>query len=166
MTRYDLTPLLRSTIGFDRMARLMESAMHGSGSVGAATYPPYNIEKLGDDDYQITMAVAGFRAEDLDVTIHDNTLIIRGNMQDKDKPESGAEERFLHRGIATRSFEQHFQLADHVAVKGADLQNGLLAVTLKREVPERLKPRSIPIGTSAGGAARLPGLKTAAKKAA
>lgn len=136
----DLTPLFRSTVGFDRMGRLLDSALNSE----APSYPPYNIEKLADDAYRVTMAVAGFRSEDIDITQDNNTLIVTGG-QEKDGPEA----QYLHRGIATRAFERRFDLAEHVNVTKADLENGLLVIDLKREVPEELKPRKIAIAAGA-----------------
>ena len=135
----DLTPLFRSTVGFDRMGRLLDTA----SNTEAPSYPPYNIEKVADDQYRVTMAVAGFNAADLDITQNNNTLIVTGN---QDKGENDVQ--FLHRGIATRSFERQFELAEHVNVRNAGLENGLLLIDLKREVPEELKPRKIAIGAS------------------
>lgn len=135
----DLTPLFRSTVGFDRMGRLLDTA----SNTEAPSYPPYNIEKVADDQYRVTMAVAGFDGDDLDITQNNNMLIVTGN-QDKGEDEA----QLLHRGIATRSFERQFELADHVNVMNADLENGLLLIDLKREVPEELKPRKIAIGSS------------------
>jgi molecular chaperone IbpA len=135
----DLTPLFRSTVGFDRMGRLLDTA----SNTEAPSYPPYNIEKVADDQYRVTMAIAGFNAADLDITQNNNTLIVTGN---QDKGENDVQ--FLHRGIATRSFERQFELAEHVNVTNAGLENGLLLIDLKREVPEELKPRKIAIGAS------------------
>jgi len=137
----DLTPLFRSTVGFDRMGRLLDTV----SNTEAPSYPPYNIEKVADDQYRVTMAVAGFNPADLDITQNNNTLIVKG---DQEKSENEAQ--YLHRGIATRSFERQFELADHVNVTDAGLENGLLVIELKREVPEELKPRKIEIGSSAG----------------
>lgn len=148
----DLTPLFRSTVGFDRMGRLLDTAFNSE----APSYPPYNIEKVADDQYRVTMAVAGFDESDLDITQNNNTLIVTGE-QEKDEAES----RYLHRGIATRAFQRQFELADHVNVIDASLENGLLVIELKREVPEELKPRKIAIGTS-GGAKTLEHDKQAA----
>ncbi|WP_207476776.1 Hsp20 family protein [Arenibaculum pallidiluteum] len=143
MRSYDLSPLFRSTIGFDRMTRLLETALKADDST--VSYPPYNIEKTGEDAYRITMAVAGFGAEDLEITSQENTLVIAG--RNKKETEQG---QFLYRGIAGRAFERRFQLADHIKVLGAHLENGLLHVELVREIPETLKPRSIRIETAAG----------------
>src|SRR5450432_1588416 len=141
MTTVDFAPLFRTAIGFDRLARLVDTA---TSSQEAQTYPPYNIEKTGDDAYRLTMAVAGFRAEDLDITVKDNTLFVSGRMANE-----GAKTELLYRGIAGRAFERRFVLADHIVVDGADVQHGLLHVGLKRVVPEALKPRKITIGNAA-----------------
>ena len=138
MNAIDFSPLFRTAIGFDRLARLMDNARTVSEASG---YPPYNIEKTGDDSYVLTMAVAGFAESDLEITAQENTLTIIGRPQPQ--PEDGR--RFLHRGIAGRGFERRFVLADHIVVDGADLANGLLHVALKRVVPEALKPRRIPV---------------------
>lgn len=137
---FDFSPLLRTAIGFDRMARLADSAQ---GAAPAPSYPPYNIEKLGDDSYRLTLAVAGFGQDQLDLTVRDNTLIVTGRVA-----EEAARPELLHRGIAGRAFERRFVLADHIVVEAADLKNGLLHVTLKRVVPEALKPRRITIGAA------------------
>ena len=138
MDGFDFSPLFRSTIGFDRMARLVDAATRVDSS--ASAYPPYNIEVVGEDAYRLTMAVAGFARDEIDLTVHENTLIVTGKTESKD--ENG---RYLHRGIARRAFERRFSLADHIKVVGASLDNGLLHVDLVREVPEAMKPRSIPI---------------------
>lgn len=135
----DLTPLYRSAIGFDRLASLLDAAMVDK----QPSYPPYNIELVDDDRYRITMAVAGFAEEELEITAEENTLLISGR-QREDEPAR----RFLHQGIAARSFERKFQLAEHVRVIGARLEHGLLHVELVREVPETKRPRRIPIGRS------------------
>jgi molecular chaperone IbpA len=141
MTTVDFAPLFRTAIGFDRLARLVDTAASGQE---AQSYPPYNIEKVGDDQYRLTMAVAGFRPEDLDITVKDNTLFVSGRVANE-----GQRAEILYRGIAGRAFERRFVLADHIVVEGADVQNGLLHVGLKRVVPEALKPRKIAIGSSA-----------------
>ncbi len=141
---YDYAPLFRTAIGFDRMARLMDTAQEAA-SVPA--YPPYNIAKTGDDSYRLTMAVAGFSQSDLDLTVKDNHLVVSGKLSDE------AAGELLYRGIAGRAFERRFALADHIVVDGAELRNGLLHVALKRVVPEALKPRRITIGGAAAGAA-------------
>ena len=139
MRTFDLSPLFRSTVGFDRMYRLLDSALQ-SGESGQ-TYPPYNIATTGEDNYRVTMAVAGFTEDDLEVTQVENTLIVKGRSR-KDE-EDGI--RYLHRGIGARSFEHRFQLADHIHVTGAALKNGLLEINLVREVPEAMKPRTVAI---------------------
>lgn len=135
MRSIDFSPLYRSAIGFDRLATLIESA----ASNGNAGYPPYNIEQLGDSDYRISMAVAGFTQEELELSFQENLLTVKGNKQ------SDTERNYLYQGIAERGFERRFQLADYVRVKGADLKNGLLHIDLVREVPEAMKPRKIEI---------------------
>ena len=155
MTTFDFSPLFRSAIGFDRMARLMDTA---KSAADVSSYPPYNIEKTGDDTYRLTMAVAGFRSEDLDLVVKDNTLVIAGKVG-----ANGQKGEVLYRGIAGRAFERRFVLADHIVVDGADLRNGLLHVGLKRVVPEALKPRRIEIG---GGAAAVANDSQGAVKAA
>ena len=144
MTTVDFAPLFRTAIGFDRLARLVDTAASGQE---AQSYPPYNIEKVGDDSYRLTMAVAGFRPEDLDITVKDNTLFVAGRVANE-----GQRAEILYRGIAGRAFERRFVLADHIVVEGADVLNGLLHVGLKRVVPEALKPRKIAIGNSAPAA--------------
>ena len=137
MRNYDFTPLYRATVGFDRMASLLDRAMAADT---ATTYPPYNIEKLGDDAYRISIAVAGFTADELTVEARDHQLVIAAR-----KAEAEAKPTYLHRGIATRAFEKTFQLADHVSVTGARHADGMLHVELERQVPEALKPRRIEI---------------------
>lgn len=153
MRTYDFSPLFRSTIGFDRLAHMLDTATREEAAPG---YPPYNIEKHGEDRYRITMAVAGFSADELDVEVRENTLTISGRQDDG---EEGV--RYLHRGIAGRSFERRFQLADHVKVVGADLENGLLHVDLAREIPEEMRPRTIEISEGKGGARLIQGEKAA-----
>ncbi|HHQ4647584.1 MAG: Hsp20 family protein [Aeromonas popoffii] len=135
MRSIDFSPLYRSAIGFDRLANLIESA----ASNGNAGYPPYNIEQLGDSDYRISMAVAGFTQEELELSFQENLLTVKGNKQ------AETDRNYLYQGIAERGFERRFQLADYVRVKGADLKNGLLHIELVREVPEAMKPRKIEI---------------------
>lgn len=148
MTNIDFAPLFRTAIGFDRLARLVDTA---TSSTDAQSYPPYNIEKTGDDTYRITMAVAGFRPEDLDLTVKDNTLVVSGRI-----PAEAQKTEVLYRGIAGRAFERRFVLADHIVVEGADVNLGLLHVNLKRLVPESLKPRKIQIGGAAAAIANDP----------
>jgi molecular chaperone IbpA len=145
MTTYDFAPLFRTAIGFDRLARLMDTAV---SSAEAPSYPPYNIEKTGDDTYCLTMAVAGFSPNDLDLTVKENTLVVSGRVNGE-----STKGEVLYRGIAGRAFERRFVLADHIVVDGADLKNGLLHVGLKRVVPEALKPRKIAIGGNVAPAA-------------
>ncbi|MGY9056449.1 MAG: Hsp20 family protein [Alphaproteobacteria bacterium] len=147
MTTIDFSPLFRSTVGFDRMQRMLEAAQRAEE---ANTYPPYNIEKTGENAYRISMAVAGFAEAELDIEVKDSVLTITGQQAD---PEG--ERAFLHRGIAGRTFRRAFQLADHVKVQGAALDNGLLHVDLAREIPEALKPRKIAINGQAPGAPQL-----------
>ncbi|MFN4143876.1 Hsp20 family protein [Aestuariivirga sp.] len=137
MTMFDLTPLYRSTVGFDRLARMLDEA----STFEAPSYPPYNIERLSEDEYRITMAVAGFAPEDINVEVKGNALTVSGKKAEKTDQKG----EFLHQGIASRAFERRFQLADHVQVNGAGMENGLLHISLKREVPEALKPRTIPV---------------------
>jgi molecular chaperone IbpA len=146
MTSLDFAPLFRTAIGFDRMARLVNSAQEAAT---AQSYPPYNIERTGEDSYRLTMAVAGFSEDELDLVVRDNTLVITGRVKSEEN-----QGELLYRGIAGRAFERRFVLADHIVVEGADLKNGLLHVGLKRVVPEALKPRRIAIG--AGSPAQQP----------
>ena len=140
MRTFDLAPLYRSTVGFDRLFSLLDqSGVEG----GAPGYPPYNIERTGDNEYRVTVAVAGFKEPELSVVAKENTLTIRGEKNAKEEEKRG---NVLYQGIAARTFERVFQLADFVQVKGATLENGLLHVDLVREIPEAKKPRSIPIG--------------------
>jgi len=142
MRTFDLAPLFRSTVGFDRFASLLDAATRLDEQTSA--YPPYNIEKTGDSTYRITMAVAGFGASDINLTAQANSLLVTGKAQ---RDETAGQ--FLHRGIAGRAFERRFELADHIKVTGASLENGLLHIDLVREVPEAMKPRSIQIQTAA-----------------
>ena len=141
MRTYDLTPLFRTSVGFDRMSRLMDAALQLEGT--AKGYPPYNIVKQEQDRYRITLAVAGFAEDQLSIELHNNQLTVTGTNAGNDDAIE-----FLHHGIAGRSFERRFQLADHIHVVGAHMENGLLHVELEREVPEALKPRAIPIGSN------------------
>lgn len=138
MRSFDPTPLFRASVGFDRMTDLMDRAL--SADPVQATYPPYNIEKTDENAYRITLAVAGFTGEDLNVEVKENLLVISAR-----KADETAERRFLHRGIATRAFERRFHLADHVRVNGATHADGMLHIDLVREIPEALKPRRIEI---------------------
>ncbi len=142
MRDFDFSPLFRSAIGFDRLPSLLDTAMRTAGT--AESYPPYNIEKTGEDAYRITIAVAGFGRDELDVEVRDGVLLIKGKTADD---ANGV--KYLHRGIAGRAFERRFQLAEHVRADAADLVNGMLTVDLVRELPEAKKPRRIDIKTGA-----------------
>jgi molecular chaperone IbpA len=142
MRTFDLTPLYRSTVGFDRVFSLLDSFGGVDGS--APTYPPYNIERTGENAYRISVAVAGFTDKELNIEVKENVLAIRGEKETVEKKEEG---EVLYQGIAARAFERRFQLADHVEIRGANLENGLLHVDLVREIPESKKPRKIAIGT-------------------
>ena len=143
MRTYDFSPLFRSTIGFDRLTNIMDTAMRQSDATEA--YPPYNIQKTGENSYCITLAVAGFSEEELEIVSHEGKLVIEGRVKSN---EENKENIFLHRGIAGRAFKRSFQLADHIKIMGANLSNGLLNVELVREIPEELKPRKIEISSS------------------
>jgi molecular chaperone IbpA len=140
MDRFDFSPLFRSTIGFDRLTRLVDAATRVDNA--SLAYPPYNIEKTGEDAYRLTMAVAGFSPEELDITVQENSLLVTGKAK-KDEEDT----RYLHRGIARRAFERRFSLADHIKVVGASLANGMLHVDLVHEVPEAAKPRKVQIAS-------------------
>lgn len=142
MTTLDFSPLFRSTVGFDRLFLFFEDALRRDAA--DVSYPPYNIEKTGEDSYRVTMAVAGLGKEDLNVEARANTLVVSAKRR-----EEVADNAYLHRGIAGRGFTRQFRLADHVKVAGADLENGLLHIDLVRELPEEMKPRRIEISTSA-----------------
>ena len=146
MTTFDFSPLFRSSIGFDSVPLLLDSATRASGH--ADSYPPYNIEKTDENNYRISIAVAGFSEADLEVTAKENTLVVSSAAQKFDDSS-----KYLHRGIAGRAFERKFQLADHIRVLGAELTNGLLHINLERQVPEELKSRTIKI--QAGDGKRL-----------
>lgn len=139
MRTIDFSPLYRSVVGFDRLAQILETATVDQ----ASGYPPYNIERTDEDAYRIEIAVAGFRSEELNVEVKENLLTVQGR-----KTANDAERRFLHRGLAERDFERRFQLADYVVVTDAHLSDGLLSISLRRELPEALKPRRIEIATA------------------
>jgi molecular chaperone IbpA len=141
MRSFDLSPLFRYSVGFDRLDDLFETAFRNTQEV---TYPPYNIVKTGQDAYRITLAVAGFGENDLELVVKENLLTVRGKVNDGEKDKDVT---YLHRGIAGRAFEHRFQLADHVRVSGAQLANGLLDIELVREVPEAMRPQRIEIGS-------------------
>lgn len=154
MRQFDLSPLYRSTVGFDRLFSALDQL---SGVDGAQAYPPYNIERTGENEYRITVAVAGFTQDELTIETKEHMLSIRGGKQETDRSGDVAFKReFLHQGIAARAFERRFQLADGVQVKGAALEHGLLHVELERVVPEAKKPRLIPIGTRVIDAGPVP----------
>ncbi len=142
MRSFDLSPLFRSSVGFDRLDKLFDAAYREAAR--DASYPPYNIIKRGQDSYRITMAVAGFSESDIDITVHENLLTVKGQLKEPAK-----DVEYLYRGIGQRAFEHRFQLADHVKVTGAKLVNGLLDIDLEREVPEAKKPRKIEIHSAA-----------------
>ena len=141
MSSIDLSPFYRNSIGYDHVGALIDSALRGADS--ASGYPPYNIEVLDEDRYAITLAVAGFKNENLKITVENSVLTVSGSREQED-----GERHFLHHGIATRAFERRFNLADYVEVISADLSDGMLTISLKREIPDAMKPRSIPIGES------------------
>ena len=150
MRTIDFSPLYRSVVGFDRLADLLDSATAEASS----GYPPYNIERLDENAYRVEIAVAGFRADELDIQVKENLLTVTGRKTANDEPR-----KFLHRGLAERNFERKFQLADYVVVTEANLADGLLSIALKRELPEALKPRRIEIG--AGKSTLIEGEKAA-----
>jgi molecular chaperone IbpA len=141
MRTFDFTPLYRSAVGFDRLASLLESAAR---TEPASNWPPYNIETTGEDSYRVELAVAGFKSDELSIEVKENLLTVTGR---KTANDDGARQ-FLHRGLAERDFERRFQLADYVVVTDASLENGLLSISLKRELPEAMKPRRIEISTA------------------
>ncbi|WP_197918356.1 Hsp20 family protein [Thiosulfatihalobacter marinus] len=139
MRSFDFAPLYRSTVGFDQLANMMDRVL--SNEVGQSSYPPYNIEKTAEDAYRISIAVAGFSADDLSIEVKENALVVTARKADDDDDSK----TYLHRGIATRAFERRFHLADHVRVTGASHADGMLHIDLEREIPEALKPRRIQI---------------------
>ena len=149
MRHVDFSPLYRSTVGFDRLFGMLDSLAQPEGA--QTTYPPYNIERTGQDAYRISMAVAGFAEEDISIEAHRNVLTVKGERKEE-KGQDGTE--VLYRGIASRAFERRFQLADHVEVTGANLKNGLLFVDLKRNIPEEMKPRKIAISANTNDVAK------------
>jgi molecular chaperone IbpA len=142
-TAFDFAPFRRSSVGFDRLFDMLENSSFGQGQ---ENYPPFDLIKLGDNDYRIELAVAGFKPDEVDITAHQNVLIVSGRKNDE-ADSKGSD--YIYRGIATRSFERRFALADHIQVKGADMKDGLLAIELVREIPEAMKPKKINIGGSA-----------------
>jgi molecular chaperone IbpA len=141
---FDFSPYRRSTVGFDRLFDMLENSSFGQGQ---ENYPPFDLLKKGENDYSIQLAVAGFKPEEIDITAQQNVLIVSGR-KNEETEENGSD--FIYRGIANRSFERRFALADHIQVRGADLKDGLLSIELVREIPEAMKPKKINIGGSAG----------------
>src|SRR5690242_8146026 len=141
---FDFAPFRRSTVGFDRLFDMLENSSMGQGQ---ENYPPFDLIKKGENDYCIELAVAGFKPDEIDITAQQNVLIVSGRKNDESE-EKGS--NYIYRGIATRSFERRFALADHIQVRGADMKDGLLSVELVREIPEAMKPRKINIGASSG----------------
>jgi molecular chaperone IbpA len=155
---FDFAPFRRSTVGFDRLFDMLENSAVGQGQ---ENYPPFDLIKTGENDYCIELAVAGFKPDELDITAQQNVLIVSGRKKDESE-ESGS--NYIYRGIATRSFERRFALADHIQVRGADMRDGLLSIELKREIPEAMKPKKINIGASAPKHDRIGGGDTPASK--
>ena len=155
MRGYDFTPFRRSTVGFDRLFDYLESASRAEQD----NYPPFDIEKLGDDTYRITLAVAGFKRDEIEIVAHQNMLTVTGRRSEQ----KGRDGSFLHMGIANRAFERRFELADFVHVTGADLADGLLTIELAREIPEAMKPRKIAIGDEAPATLEATPVKDQAK---
>ena len=153
-TEYDFSPLFRSTVGFDRMFDLLQHSTRGGVD---ENYPPYDIERTGEDSYRVTLAVAGFKPDDLNVVAQQNMLVVTGERRSRAEANGGEQQRqVLHRGIAGRSFERRFELADHVKVASADLADGLLTIELKREIPEAMRPRRIEVGSAGSNVLRGP----------
>jgi molecular chaperone IbpA len=152
-TEYDFSPLFRSTVGFDRMLDLLQHATRGGGD---ENYPPFDIERTGEDSYRVTLAVAGFKPDELNVVAQQNMLVVVGERRNRTEANGGEQRQVLHRGIAGRSFERRFELADHVKVSGADLADGLLTIELKREIPEAMRPRRIEVSSAGSNVVRGP----------
>ena len=145
---FDFAPFRRSTVGFDRLFDMLENSTVGQAQ---ENYPPFDLIKLGDNDYRIELAVAGFKPDELDITAQQNVLVVSGRKKEEDEHgNSPGANNYVYRGIATRSFERRFALADHIQVRGADMKDGLLSIELKREIPESMKPKKISIGGSQG----------------
>ena len=157
-TAFDFAPFRRSTVGFDRLFDMLENGNVGQGQ---ENYPPFDLIKKGENDYCIQLAVAGFKPDEIDITAQQNVLIVSGRKSDESEDKDGD---FIYRGIANRSFERRFALADHIKVKSADLKDGMLAVELVREIPEAMKPRKIEIGASAPKHDRIGGDQPASKQ--
>ncbi|HEY8433611.1 MAG TPA: Hsp20 family protein [Sphingomicrobium sp.] len=157
-TAFDFAPFRRSTVGFDRLFDMLENGNVGQGQ---ENYPPFDLIKKGENDYCIQLAVAGFKPDEIDITAQQNVLIVSGRKSDESEGKDGD---FIYRGIANRSFERRFALADHIKVKSADLKDGMLAIELVREIPEAMKPRKIEIGASAPKHDRIGGDQPASKQ--
>jgi molecular chaperone IbpA len=142
---FDFAPYRRSTVGFDRLFDMLENNNFGQGQ---ENYPPFDLIKLGDNEYRIELAVAGFKPEEIDITAQQNVLLVSGRKQEETDGDSSGGNNYIYRGIATRSFERRFALADHIQVRGADMKDGLLSIELVREIPEAMKPKKINIGGS------------------
>ena len=142
-TAFDFSPFRRSTVGFDRLFDMLENS---NGAQAQENYPPFDLIRLSDNDYRIELAVAGFKPDEIDITAQQNVLVVSGRKRDESEDKDS---NYIYRGIATRSFERRFALADHIQVKGADMKDGLLSIELVREIPEAMKPRKINIGGSA-----------------
>ena len=155
---FDFSPYRRSTVGFDRLFDMLENS---AGAQTQENYPPFDLIKLSDNDYRIELAVAGFKPDEIDITAQQNVLIVSGR-RNEESEEQGND--YIYRGIANRSFERRFALADHIQVKGADLKDGLLAIELVREIPEAMKPRKIDIGSGAKGRPAIDGREKAASE--
>ena len=156
---FDFGPYRRSTVGFDRLFDMLENS---SASGTQENYPPFDLIKLGDNDYRIELAVAGFKPDEIDITAQQNVLLVSGRK--KEEAEEGKGSDYIYRGIATRSFERRFALADHIQVRGADLKDGLLSIELKREIPEAMKPKKINIGGRAPKHDQIGGSKPASEQ--
>lgn len=152
MSRLDLQPFFRSTIGFDEIAEILDSLTESNRKPNQ--YPPYNIEKLGEEHYRITVAIAGFTEKDLEITKHNNVLTLEGHIKKKSEPES-PDHVFLYKGIAERSFQLQFRLADHMNITDVTLENGMLTIAMEREIPEALKPQKISINAKGGSSPRF-----------
>src|SRR5213075_2029542 len=157
-TAFDFAPFRRSTVGFDRLFDMLENSAVGQGQ---ENYPPFDLIKLGDNDYRIELAVAGFKPDEIDITAQQNVLLVTGRKKEEDEQKGND---YIYRGIANRSFERRFALADHIQVRGADLKDGLLAIDLVREIPEAMKARKINIGDSQSEQSAIGGGKPASQQ--
>jgi molecular chaperone IbpA len=155
---FDFAPYRRSTVGFDRLFDMLENSSVGQGQ---ENYPPFDLIRLDENEYRIELAVAGFKPDEIDITAQQNVLVVSGRKKDEAE---GKDSNYIYRGIATRSFERRFALADHIQVRGADLKDGLLAIELKREIPEAMKPRKIEIGGAQPQHDQIGGTEPASKQ--